>query len=98
MPARIASPVQYPPNIEGASLTVLGPLVLTADLLLLLGGEVIGDVEGLADLLWGLPLDHVGDGLASNIKEGLNIEIIGSLQKPVNMGFCNNESTSNLRE
>ncbi len=32
-------------------LAVLGPLILTADLLLLLGGEVVLDVEGLADLV-----------------------------------------------
>jgi len=63
------------------SLAILSPLVLTSDLLLLLGGEIIGDVEGLSDLLGGFALDHVGDGLASNIKEGLDIEVVGSLQK-----------------
>lgn len=42
-----------------------GPLVLPADLLLLLGCEVILDVEGIADLLRGLVRDHVSDGLAS---------------------------------
>lgn len=61
-------------------LTVLSPLVLAADLLLLLGGEVVGNVEGLADLLWRLALDHVGDGLASNVEEGFDIEIVGSLR------------------
>ena len=60
-------------------LTVLGPLVLTADLFLLLGGEVIGDVEGLANLLGGLALDHVGDSLAANIKESLDVEVVGGL-------------------
>lgn len=33
-------------------LTILGPLVLTADLLLLLRGEIIRNVERLPDLLW----------------------------------------------
>jgi hypothetical protein len=61
-------------------LTILSPLVLAADLLLLLGGEVIGDVECLSDLLWRLALDHVGHGLASNIKEGLDVKIVGSLE------------------
>jgi hypothetical protein len=37
------------------------------------------DVEGLADLLWGLALDHVGHGLAANVKEGLDIEVVCSL-------------------
>lgn len=30
-------------------------------------GEVIDDVEELPDFFRGLPLDHVGDGLAPNI-------------------------------
>ena len=62
------------------SLTVLGPLVLTADLLLLLGGEVVGDVEGLADFLRRLSLDHVGDSLATNVKEGLDVKVVGGLE------------------
>ena len=58
-------------------LAVLSPLVLAADLLLLLWGEVVGNVEGLADLLWGLSLDHIGDGLAADVKESLDVKIIG---------------------
>ncbi len=60
-------------------LAVLGPLVLPADLLLLLGSEVVCDVECLADLVRRLALDHVGDGLAANIKEGLDVEVVRSL-------------------
>lgn len=60
-------------------LSVLSPLVLAADLLLLLGSEVVGDVERLANLLGGLALDHVGDGLAANVKKGLDVEVVGSL-------------------
>jgi hypothetical protein len=60
-------------------LAILGPLVLAANLLLLLGGEVVGDVERLADLLGGLALDHVGDGLAAHVEKGFDIEIVGSL-------------------
>jgi hypothetical protein len=59
-------------------LAVLGPLVLAADLLLLLGGEVVLDVEGLANLLGGLALDHVGDGLAADVKKGLDVHVVGS--------------------
>ena len=62
------------------TLTILGPLVLATNLLLLLGGEVIGDVEGFADLFRRLALDHVGDGLAANIKKGLDVKIVGSLE------------------
>lgn len=52
-------------------------------MLLLLGGEVVGDVECLADLLWGFALDHVGDGLASNVKEGLDVKVVGGLREIV---------------
>ena len=66
-------------NLDMTSLTILSPLVLSADLLLLLGGEVVGNVEGLSDLLGGLALDHVGDSLAANIKKGLDVEVVGGL-------------------
>ena len=62
-------------------LTILSPLVLTANLLLLLRGEVVGDVECLADLLWRLSLNHVCDGLTSNIQEGLDIKVVGGLDE-----------------
>jgi hypothetical protein len=57
-------------------LTILGPLILAADLLLFLGGEVIGDVESLSDLLGGLALDHVGNGLAADVKERLDVKVV----------------------
>ena len=46
-------------GLERSSL--LAPLVLAADLLLLLRGEVVLDVEVLPDLLGGLATDHLGD-------------------------------------
>jgi len=58
---------------------LLGPLVLAANLLFLLRSEVVLDVESLADLLGRLALDHVCDGLASNIEKSLDIEEVGSL-------------------
>jgi hypothetical protein len=61
-------------------LTVLGPLVLAANLLLLLGGEVVLDVESLTDLIGRLALDHVGDGLAADVKEGLDVEVVSGLR------------------
>lgn len=60
-----------------AHLAVLGPLVLAADLVLLFGSEVILDVEGLADLVGRLALDHVGDRLAAYVKESLDVEVVG---------------------
>jgi len=62
---------------KGKTLTLLAPLVLLTNLLLLLRCEVVLDVEGLPDLFWGLALDHVGHGLAGEVKEGLDVEIVG---------------------
>jgi len=63
---------------EATCLAVLGPFVLTADLILLLGGEVVLDVEGLTDLLRRLALDHVRDSLAADVEERLNVQVVGS--------------------
>ena len=71
-------PGNPPPDLF-TNLAILSPLVLATDLLLLLRCEVVGDVEGLSDLLGGLALDHVGNGLAANIKKGLDVEVVGSL-------------------
>ena len=57
-------------------LSVLRPFVLPADLLLFFGGKIVGDIEGLSNLLWGLALDHVGNGLAANVQQGLDVEIV----------------------
>jgi hypothetical protein len=67
-------------DIRVQHLAVLGPLVLATDLLFLLGGEVIGDIEGLSDFLGGLALNHVCDGLAANVKERLDIKVVGGLR------------------
>lgn len=48
-------------------------------MLFLLLGEIIGDVEGLADLVGRLALDHVGNGLAADVEQGLDVEIVGGL-------------------
>ena len=45
------------------------------------------DVEGLADLLGGFALDHVGDGLASNIEELLDVQVVGSLRRDMVVSF-----------
>lgn len=52
---------------------LLGPLILTTNLIFLLGGEVVLDVEGFADLFGGLALDHVGDGLAAHVEESFDV-------------------------
>lgn len=65
--------------MEELHLAVLRPFVLSSNLLLLLGSEVIRNVESLSDLLGGLALDHVGNSLATNIKKGLDVEVVRSL-------------------
>ena len=62
---------------SGDVLLFLAPLVLLPDLLLLGGREVVLDVERLADLLGGLALDHVGHGLASDVEEALDVQVVG---------------------
>lgn len=39
------------------------------------------NVKGLADLLWRLALDHIRNSLAPDIKERLNIKIVGGLRE-----------------
>ena len=56
---------------------LFGPLVLLHDLGLLLGAEVVLDLEELADLLDGLALDERGDLRARKLQQGLNIEVVG---------------------
>lgn len=60
---------------------LLSPLVLTADLILFLRGEVVLDVESLANLFRRLALDHVGNGFATDIQKTLDIKIVGGLLK-----------------
>lgn len=67
--------------MKGGSL--FSPFVLTTDLVFLLGSKVVLDVEGLADLLGGLALDHVCDGLAADVEKGLDIEVVGGLYQLV---------------
>ena len=60
---------------------LFSPLVLATDLFFLLGGEVVLDVEGLADLLRRLALDHVGDSLATSVEKSLDVEVVGGLEE-----------------
>lgn len=55
------------------------PGILPPDLLLLLRCEVILYVESFPDFLGGLALDHVSHCLTCEIKQALNIQVIGSL-------------------
>lgn len=77
---RVLNPWSSRAGDKAAALAVLGPLVLAADLVLLLGREVVLDVERLPDFVGGLALDHVGDGLAADVEEGLDVEVVGGLR------------------
>ena len=56
---------------------LLGPFVLLHDLGLLLGSEIVLDVEELADLLDALALDEGGDLSAGQLEKGLDVEEVG---------------------
>lgn len=56
---------------------LLGPLVLSLYLRFLLGSKVVLDVEQLSDLLGSLALDHVGDSLATQIQQRLDVQVVG---------------------
>ena len=62
---------------------LLRPLVLATDLIFLFGRKVVLDVEGLANLFRGFALDHIGDGLAADVKESFDVEIVGSLRSAI---------------
>lgn len=64
--------------MTGGDLTILGPLVFTSDLVFLFWSKVVLDVERLADLLRGLALDHVCNGLATNVEKWLDVQVVGS--------------------
>jgi len=57
--------------------SVLAPGILLADLFFLFGSEVVFDVESAPDLLGGLSLDHVSDGLARHIEQSLDVQVVG---------------------
>ena len=56
--------------------SLLSPFVLAANLVFFLGRKVVLDVEGLADLLRRLALDHICNSLASDVKEGFDIKVV----------------------
>lgn len=60
--------------------SLLSPLVLAANLVLLLGSEVILNIKCLPDLFRGFAFDHVGHSLATDIEKSLDIKVIGSLK------------------
>ena len=62
---------------EYRDLLFLAPLILLPDLLLLVRSEVVLNVERLPDLLWGLALDHLCHGLAGDVEETLDVQVVG---------------------
>ena len=64
-------------TVPHLTLLLLAPLVLLPHLLLLAWGEVVLDVERLPDLLWRLPLDHVGHCLAGDVQQALDVQVVG---------------------
>jgi hypothetical protein len=63
--------------VQKAYLTILSPLILAANLVLLLRSEVVGDVESLSNFLRRLALDHVRNRLASKVQKWLDVHVVG---------------------
>lgn len=59
---------------------LFSPLVLTTNLIFLLRCEVVLNVEGLANLLGRLALDHVGDSFATNVEKSFDVKVVGGLE------------------
>lgn len=59
---------------------LLTPLVLLSNLLLFRWGEVVLDVESLANFFRSLSLDHVCNGFAVHIQQSFNIQVVCCLQ------------------
>lgn len=57
---------------------LLTPLIFLPNLLLLCRGEIIFDVEQLANLFRSLSFDHVRHSLASNVQESFDVKVVGS--------------------
>ncbi len=49
------------------------------------GGDLL-NVEGLADLLGRLALDHVGHRQACEVEQGLDVQVVGGLQAVPRLG------------
>lgn len=75
-PARLPA---RPPDLRLVN-GALGPCVVLADLLELLGREVVRNVEFLPNLLRRLALDQVGDGPAPLVQQRLPVDKVGSLE------------------
>ena len=58
---------------------VFAPRVFAPNFLLLLRREVVLDVEVRADLLRRLSLDHVSHGLAGQIQQCFDVQVVSSL-------------------
>merc|ERR1712187_1045659 len=67
---------QPPANCKIGGSRVLAPAVLLPDLGLLLGREVVHDVELLADLLRVLALDHRSHLGAREVQQALDVKVV----------------------
>jgi len=62
-------------------LLVFSPLVLLSNGILLFLREVVLDVERLTNVLRALAFNLVGNSLAGNVQETLDVQVVGSLDQ-----------------
>ena len=84
-------PISVPSAKREMSFLLLGPFVLTTDLVFFFRGEVILDIEGLPNLLRRLAFDHIGYSLAPDVKKRLDVKIVGSLRN-ISIGESNSRA------
>ena len=53
------------------------PGVFLADLFFFGWCEVVFNVKGLANFVWSLSFDHIGNSLACNIQQTANVQVVG---------------------
>jgi hypothetical protein len=73
----VAVHAQRSKNNGYVNLEIHAPFIFFANLLFLLGGEIVFNVELLPNLLRRFALDHVGDSFATQIEQRLNIQVVG---------------------
>ena len=68
-----------PSAVQRVSDLLFSPFILTTDLLLFLGREVVLDVERLSNLFRRLALDHVGDRFATDVEKCFDVKVVCGL-------------------
>jgi hypothetical protein len=70
-------------------LSFLAPFIFLSDLFFFFWGEIVLNVEGLADFFGSLSFNHVGNGLAGEVQERLDVQVVSSQDELEQGGLVN---------